>query len=294
MRYVFPLAAALAATAGLVRPASAQLTVTPSSDAAALADAFTGTGVTIVGAPTLVGAAGQQGFFNSVNPNLIGFESGVVLSTGLAGNAIGPNTDSSAGESLQTPGDADLSALINGQTTNDANSLTFQFTVEPGAAQLNFNFVFASEEYNEFVGSDFNDVFGFFVDGQNVALIPGTATPVAINTVNAGYLDTPPSNPQYYRNNDPFDPDFAGNTVPPEQLLDLQADGLTVVFTADVLAALDPSLDVHTIKLAIADTSDDVYDSWVFLSGESFSIPEPTGALSMLGLAGIALGRRRK
>ncbi|OOP55722.1 MAG: hypothetical protein AYP45_13160 [Candidatus Brocadia carolinensis] len=47
-----------------------------------------------------------------------------------------------------------------------------------------FQYVFASEEYNEFVGAGFNDVFGFFVDGVNIALIPSTTMPVAIDNVN--------------------------------------------------------------------------------------------------------------
>ncbi len=53
-------------------------------------------------------------------------------------------------------------------------------------------YVFASEEYPEYVGSSFNDVMAVFVDGQNCALVPGSQTPVSINTVNPG------SNSQYY------------------------------------------------------------------------------------------------
>lgn len=63
--------------------------------------------------------------------------------------------------------------------------LEFDFTTTGG--NLFFSFVFASEEYNEYVNSSFNDVFGFFVNGVNIALVPGTSTPVAINSVNCGY-----------------------------------------------------------------------------------------------------------
>ncbi len=38
--------------------------------------------------------------------------------------------------------------------------------------------------YNQYVGSIYNDVFGFFINGVHAALIPGTSTVVSINTVN--------------------------------------------------------------------------------------------------------------
>ena len=68
--------------------------------------------------------------------------------------------------------------------TQDANSLTFSFTVNPGTTQLGFNYVFGSEEYNTFVNNGFNDAFGFFVDGKNVAVLPGTGDIVSIDNVN--------------------------------------------------------------------------------------------------------------
>ncbi len=70
-----------------------------------------------------------------------------------------------------------------GHATNDAAVLEFDFVPTQGTAS--FRYVFASDEYLEFV-DQFNDVFAFYVDGVNIALIPGTNTPVAINTVNPG------------------------------------------------------------------------------------------------------------
>ncbi|MEB3174235.1 MAG: PEP-CTERM sorting domain-containing protein, partial [Cyanobacteriota bacterium] len=133
--------------------------------------------------------------------------------------------------------------------TFDANSITFDFI--PTTNQVTFQYVFASEEYNEFVGSSFNDVFGFFLDGNNIAFLPGTTTPVAINNVNNGansgvYID---------------------NTVIPNPI-DSQYDGFTRVLT--VLADVTPG-QVHTIKLAIADSGDSILDSGVFISGSTFS-----------------------
>jgi len=140
--------------------------------------------------------------------------------------------------------------------------LEFSFQLDPTASQdLFFNFVFASEEYNEFANSLFNDVFAFFLDGQNIAFIPGTTTPISINTINGGDpLGVNPQNPQFYNNNSIFDNG---------QFLNLFGyDGFTTVFTAQSLG-VGPG--THTIKLAISDVFDDIYDSAVFLQMGSFS-----------------------
>ena len=61
----------------------------------------------------------------------------------------------------------------------------------PSGDSLVFNYVFASEEYLEFVGAGVNDAFAFILTGvtvpypsTNIALIPGTSTPVSIDDVN--------------------------------------------------------------------------------------------------------------
>ncbi|MDP0953449.1 choice-of-anchor L domain-containing protein, partial [Klebsiella pneumoniae] len=79
-------------------------------------------------------------------------------------------------------------------TTNDAAVLQFDFI--PLGDTLKFDYVFASEEYNVYVGGGVNDVFAFLLSGPNpaggnyvdanLALLPGTTTPVSINTVNNG------------------------------------------------------------------------------------------------------------
>jgi hypothetical protein len=69
----------------------------------------------------------------------------------------------------------------------DAASLTFDF--ESTISQtLFFTFAFASTEYPDYVNSEYNDAFAFLLNGQNIALVPGTTDPVAINTVNVGEL----------------------------------------------------------------------------------------------------------
>jgi hypothetical protein len=182
----------LAGSLSIAGTAHAALVVITSTDAAALANALIapGSGLTISN-PMLTGAANQQGTFTGGVSAGIGIDSGVILTSGNALLAPGPNNDSGAGANLGRPGDTSLNAIVAPAATHDANVLQFDFTTTTGS--LFFKYVFASEEYHEFVNSPFNDVFAFFVDGTNIALVPGTSTPVAINTVNCGNPYNPPS-----------------------------------------------------------------------------------------------------
>jgi gliding motility-associated-like protein len=217
-----------------------------------------GIGVTASGI-TYTGNVAARGTFNGTASN-IGFNAGVLLSTGTISNAIGPNNDGGAlqGTDFPDPGDPDLD-LVCSNTTHDAAILEFDFI--PQSDTLKFDYVFASEEYLEFVNAGVNDAFGFFISGpgisgpfsggaENIALIPGTSIPVTIDNVNAT------SFPAYY-----FD-----NEAPPGATV--QYDGFTVPLTA--IAAVQCG-QVYHIKLAIADAGDGVWDSGVFLEAGSFS-----------------------
>ena len=223
-----------------------------------LAQMLVGAGVTISNV-TFTGANVAGGSFTGGLADGLGIESGVILSSGNIALAAGPNTDDGATGLNNTPGDANLNTIVGADhTTFDAAVLEFDFV--PATSTVSFRYVFASEEYNEFVG-DFNDVFAFYIDGQNVALIPGTTTPVSINTVNLT------ANTSLYRNNDPSD---LGIPTP----FGTQFDGFTVVLTAT--ATLTPNVS-HHIKLVIADTDDAILDSAVFLqAGSLFGQPTPT------------------
>ena len=236
-----------------------------------LAQALVGTGVSISNV-TYTGAPIAAGTFKG-GASIIGFDSGIILSNGAVSNVIGPNCDTGITWVNNTAGDADLTAII-GQQTNDAAVLEFDFN--PSSPTIRFQYVFASDEYQEFV-FDFNDVFAFFVNGTNIALIPQTNTIVSINNVNNGSTDPanlgiPPVNPSFYVNND-----FQFPTAAP---FNTEMDGLTVVLTAT--AKVNPGVNNH-IKLAVADALDFVYDSNVFIKGGSLS--STVVSLSPTGLA---------
>jgi len=189
-------------------------------------------------------------YFSSGTPAL-DFEEGIILTSGNAHDMDGPNVSNNTSGNMGTPGDNDLNNVINSQT-RDAAVLEFDFI--PASDHVEFQYVFGSEEYEEYVGSNFNDVFAFFVSGgpenynnQNIALIPGTSTPVSINNVNQNV------NSDYYINND--------------NGAYLEFDGFTVTLTAEL--DVTPCETYH-MKLAVADVSDRIYDSGVFLKAGSF------------------------
>lgn len=213
--------------------------------------------IVLNGAPIAAGAF-QGGL------TIVGIDNGVMLSSGNIASVLGPNASNWTSTVTGTPGDPDLNTLTTSPTF-DACTLEFDFLCAAGG-QVTFQYVFASEEYNEYVGSVFNDVFGFFLNGVNIATLPN-GTPVAINNVNCGnpYSPTAGGNCGLYLNNSCAD--LPGGTFPCIGPFDTEMDGLTVVLTAT--GTLLPG--VNHIKLAIADAGDQVYDSNVFIRGQSFT-----------------------
>jgi hypothetical protein len=191
------------------------------------------TNVQITGSDLAVGQFTEGG--------ALGIDNGVVLSTGNIADAEGANTSSASGAGLGTPGAPALDAIVTPFVTNDA--VTIEFDVVTESPTFAINYVFASEEYREFVDSEYNDVFAFFVDGANIALTPGTGQPVTINTIN--HL----RNQGIYRDNE------GGTTT--------QFDGFTSPLLA--VAVVEPGV-AHHIRISIADTTDSVLDSAVFIS----------------------------
>jgi hypothetical protein len=278
-----------------VSQAYGAISVTPfnintTTNANSARNALLGPGITTIGNATGVGSSVSAGTFTGGLSAGIGINNGIVLTTGNAGLIDSTNSSDSSSGIASFSGDASLNALGGGATL-DTTSLTFSFEFAGGVGgNLFFNYVFASEEYNEYANTQFNDVFAFFLDGVNVALIPTTSTPVSINTVNGGNpLGTGPQNPQFYNNNDPSD----GGIFP------FEYDGFTDVFS---VAALGLSPGTHTIKLAISDRGDRNYDSAVFIQAGTFSnaptppsgaVPEASQLLIWVGLALCGYSGRR-
>jgi hypothetical protein len=270
-------------------PAQA-LTINTTDDPNALVNQIVGGGITFSNA-TYNGAPLASGIFTNGLSSGIGIGNGIIMTSGDANLAVGPNNAGGAGRNNGFPGDADLNSLIPGSTF-DASVLEFDFISDTG--DVFFNYVFASEEYPEYVNSNFNDVFAFFLNGENIALIPGTNTPVSINNVNGGNpIGTNATNPQFFIDNS-------------TGAFNIEYDGFTTIFTAQATGLVPGS--TNTIKLAIADVADASLDSAVFIQGGTFSaalppvlspvasVPEPTTILGLLafGAFGAATGLKRK
>lgn len=272
---------------GIATAPAHAINITTTSDSNDFANTISGAGITISN-PTYNGGSTASGIFTDGLSSGINIDEGIVLTTGNANLIPGVNNLDGAGANNGLPGDNDLNTLIPGFSTFDASVLEFDFESETG--ELFFQYVFASEEFNEFSNSSFNDVFGFFLNGENIALIPGTNTPVSINNVNGGNpLGTNAQNPQFYVNNDPSDggPFF-----------EIQYDGFTKVLTAK---ATGLGTDKNNIKLAIADSGDGIVDSAVFIKAGTFSstpptqsVPEPTTILGLVAVCGFGLRSSKK
>jgi hypothetical protein len=266
----------------IINIANAGLVVNQNNNANQLVNNILGSGISTSNI-TSTGVSGAFGTFTGGKSAGIVIESGIMLSSGNIVDAVGPNSNDATATNHGTAGDNDLTQ-ISGNLTVDAAILTFDFISDGG--DIFFNYVFASEEYNEYVNSSVNDSFAFFLDGSNIALIPGTNTPVSINTVNGGNpFGSNASNSQFFNNNDLQDggPFF-----------DMEYDGFTDVFQASFIGL---SAGNHSISLKIADAGDSILDSTVFIEAGSLSdtptnIPEPASiAIFSLGLLGLSIRR---
>lgn len=234
------------------------------------------TEVTITNINCPQGAYGTFSF--PTDNNGLGLEKGLILTSGAADLAIGPNNLTGAGLNNGGEGDDDLDYLSEqqGNGTLSYNACIVELDVFAGTDELVFEYVFGSDEYPEFVNSSFNDIFAFLISGpgivgdpglggaQNIAVLPFTTTPVQINSVNNL------QNWQYYRNNQ-------GNQTLAEVL---QYDGLTsdTLGVKKSLTSRSKVIPCNTyhLKLAVADRGDGSLDSGVFISEIKAGTPDLT------------------
>ncbi|GAB5554402.1 MAG: hypothetical protein Sapg2KO_39930 [Saprospiraceae bacterium] len=219
-----------------------------------------------------IGDVQGLGFFEGGALN-IGIETGLILSTGNVDGAQGPNTSEGwTGQFNDTNEDVFLKSLASSFLFDNVG---IEFDFVPQKEVVSFRYVFASEEYCEFVGSVFNDVFGFFVSGPgidgpyengaiNVALIPETNDLVAINSVNHRF------NSEYYVKNELLiDANRCRIPFSPSNPSEIEYDGFTVVLEA-VFKVIP--CETYNIRLVVGDVGDDKLDSAVFLEAKSFDI----------------------
>ena len=208
-----------------------------------------------------------MGSFNGSN-SIVGLDTGVIITTGNARfSPLGPNDQEDAGRMNFAGSDPDLFMLGDSSPIFDAAILEFDFI--PQTDTIEFSYVFASEEYPEWVGSEYNDIFGYFLSGpgingpfsnsaENIAVLPGTATSIRVNTINNGLFNTGPCiNCQYYINN--------GTGSTPALNPTTQYDGLTTVLSAVYPVQCG---ETYHFKFAIGDVGDGIWDSGVFIEGK--------------------------
>lgn len=215
---------------------------------------------------TYSGDVSQIGTFDGETSN-IGFDAGVVLAAGPIAGLTGVAGDVDAGQPGSGLADNDLLSVAQSvnpiiNSTDDAAILEFDFV--PSSNVAGFNFVFASDEYTQWINTQFNDVFAFFVSGPgivgpfnspagfpggaaNVALVPGTNTPITISTIHPGL------NAAFYVSNN-------GGTTH-------AMNGLTVPIPVELNVQCG---ETYHFKFAIADCSDDFLNTAVFLEAGSF------------------------
>ncbi len=172
--------------------------------------------------------------------------------------------------------DPDLNALATNTVTN---GVILEFDFIPSGDTLSFKYMFASSEYPNYVCSNYNDVFGFFISGpgiagpyqngaENIALVPNSTTEVSINTVNPGVAGGS-GNPTFCAAQDPnWQANAIYYTSQYATYTGYDYNGGTVVMVASANLQCG---EVYHIKLAISNVGDQALDSGVFLESNSFS-----------------------
>ena len=250
----------------------AQATFTSGVTATALANEISGPGITITNPTISRGVASQVGLFsNGVAGANLQLDNGIALTTGNITTTFSGNTNTSG---IDVAGgaytDAEISSLISGGSINDLIVFEFDAVLDPLSTVLTIDYQFMSDEYDEYVCSAFNDVFGYFITTdvtapytgyENFAFVPGTSDPVAINSVNngsagasgnAGNCISLANSSQFISN-----PQNSGN-------ISVEYDGMTKKLRASAKDRV-PGATYH-VKLVLADITDSNYDSAILIN----------------------------
>jgi len=202
-------------------------------------------------------------------------DAGLILSTGDVFNAMGPNSLPNVGKKASARRDVDLQAIATGVVID---AVVLEFDLIALRDSVEFTYVFASEEYPEYVDKGVNDVFGFFINeigGRgvrplNIARLPGTNQKVTIDNVNHR------RNEEFFLRSDylsAHDNTFwEQNKAMMMRARIFEYDGFTIPLKA--VAHLKQGKKYH-LKLAIADVGDRYFDSAVLIKAKSLSSKGP-------------------
>jgi hypothetical protein len=225
--------------------------ITNTDNANTLAAAFLlpGSGITITGAslnysiPVTVTAGAYPTGTYVQGP--LGIGDGIIVTNGLATNALPPDISASTSYDLGLPGNTIVDQIVGMPVASlDTIILTLNFNVDAWVNSIAFDFIFGSEEYPEYVGSQYDDAFGVFLNGNlrtNQIVFDSTGNPVTINS------------PFFYSTN---------VQIPPAN--GMGYNGSTSMLTTK--AAVTPGSTNNTILIVISDVKDAIYDSGALLS----------------------------
>jgi hypothetical protein len=219
--------------------------------------------------PDKLEGLGQIGLFENLvltdqQGHQLSLDKGIVMSTGYLADLPNHNSNSAYG-SVGTGGKNNGSGFINdtfpvqkfrgGGLSDDAAEIRIEFTAPKDATGLIARFIYASDEFPEFTGTQFADGFAFVRLGKdqevNYAIMPN-GQPVSLFEQDSNIFMLP--------NGDAY---VSGV----HQFADLEFDGLTKILELRAPVAAGQK---EIFKLVIADTGDEVVDSAVFMSAFTF------------------------
>jgi hypothetical protein len=221
---------------------------------------------------------GSYAVFNQGDDTDLGIKQGILLTSGNAENAVGPNIFGDAATAHYAAGDADLDiiSILAGEENPSLDACVIEVDVVALSNTLSFEYVFASEEYPEFINTEWNDIFALLISGpgiigeallnnqKNMAILPGTELPVTINNVNNL------NNWEFYRNNQ------NGQSLEYDGIV---ADKFGVKKSLTAITQVEQCSTYH-LKFAISDRTDALWDSGVFISEINTGAPSMSFNLS--------------
>lgn len=226
-----------------------ELTYDTGATATEMANAIFGDGVTVVSASYTGWSRSSAVYSNGqLAPGVVPSDTGVILSTGdvrsFTQSSGDPNRSSSTTTDTSGPNNNSLFNDIAGTNTYDAAWLEVSFI--PTADTMTMQFVFASEEYPEYLNSQFNDVVGVWINGVQV--------PITVGTGDTSVNNLGPDTAQNL---------YVDNTT---DAYNTEMDGFTVTLTLTIPVV--PG-EVNTIRIGIADVGDAQYDSNLLIAAGS-------------------------